>query len=584
EIINFTLFVDTTQAIPLYLKADADDVLTESDEANNIYNTGIPLSPDLTVGAVNVSNLRVDPNSLATTGTISAVINSDVDIPLTFDVLFYEDIDVNDGGFNSAIDNILSTESVSSISGGIPYIVTTEPSDTLQFVNAPINVFVDSGEVIIESNENNNVASSTSSNLPDLTASHLTQVNNGTNATITVRVGNGGGAVAPAGISVAFFDQDPNSGATPLETTTVNMSIASGTYEEVTVVVPLPASPEVSRLWVWVDNTETIDETNELNNVYLSNQYLTQVTNAAPVVTVGTSVTVTEGSEVVDGVLSLEATVTDDNLPMGMLTTQWTVELGEPNAVIFDSIDEVDTTVTFTVAGTYTLRLTADDGALNDYAEIDVTYIVPPPPPLPSYYLDIDGCIASPLPLSGENLTPLMGVVDIELESTVNLIDAAVYYWPSYDPQQYMLLGSGLSVTGGGTIATFDTTALANGSYGLQVVGTDPSTDERVVCGVGVVVGGEYKPGRVVLSTTDFTVPLAGMPITVGRTYDSLERNIEGDFGYGWNLSIADPRLEVDDSNNVTLTLPSGERKTFFWTPMGNGFVQSLGTPHYTSE
>ena len=36
--------------------------------------------------------------------------------------------------------------------------------------------------------------------------------------------------------------------------------------------------------------------------------------------------------------------------------------------------------------------------------------------------------------------------------------------------------------------------------------------------------GGENKPGRMRAAVKDFTVPLAGIPITIGRTYDSLER------------------------------------------------------------
>ena len=61
-----------------------------------------------------------------------------------------------------------------------------------------------------------------------------------------------------------------------------------------------------------------------------------------------------------------------------------------------------------------------------------------------------------------------------------------------------------------------------------------------------MVVDGEYKPGRVVVEITDFTVPLAGLPITIGRRYDSLEKDNVGDFGHGWSLMIGHPQLEVD--------------------------------------
>ncbi len=77
-----------------------------------------------------------------------------------------------------------------------------------------------------------------------------------------------------------------------------------------------------------------------------------------------------------------------------------------------------------------------------------------------------------------------------------------------------------------------------------------------------VTVAGDYKPGRVRFKVTDLTVPVAGMPITVGRTDDSLERTRVGDFGYGWSLSLGNPRLTVDSAHHVTLTMPNGERVT----------------------
>jgi hypothetical protein len=80
-----------------------------------------------------------------------------------------------------------------------------------------------------------------------------------------------------------------------------------------------------------------------------------------------------------------------------------------------------------------------------------------------------------------------------------------------------------------------------------------------------VVVSGDYKPGRVVVETTDMTVPVAGLPVTVGRRHDSLEKDNVGDFGNGWSLTIGRPRLEVDPGNNVTITMPDNRRVTFYF-------------------
>ena len=87
------------------------------------------------------------------------------------------------------------------------------------------------------------------------------------------------------------------------------------------------------------------------------------------------------------------------------------------------------------------------------------------------------------------------------------------------------------------------------------------------VSDVQVTVTGDYKPGRMVVEVTDFTIPLAGLPITVGRRYDSLEKDNVGDFGNGWSLVLGHPKLEVDPAHNVTITMPDGRRVTFGFAP-----------------
>ena len=96
---------------------------------------------------------------------------------------------------------------------------------------------------------------------------------------------------------------------------------------------------------------------------------------------------------------------------------------------------------------------------------------------------------------------------------------------------------------------------LSNGSYVLQLDGTDNAGNQKTSV-VLVTVTGDYKPGRVVVELTDFTVPIAGLPITIGRRYDSLEKDKVGDFGHGWSLAIGHPRLEVNPNFGVSVTLP----------------------------
>lgn len=65
----------------------------------------------------------------------------------------------------------------------------------------------------------------------------------------------------------------------------------------------------------------------------------------------------------------LEATVTDDNDTNAPLTLTWT-NISGPSPPEFGSTNERDTTVIFTNAGVYVLRLTADDGQLPNFTEL----------------------------------------------------------------------------------------------------------------------------------------------------------------------------------------------------------------------
>jgi len=103
--------------------------------------------------------------------------------------------------------------------------------------------------------------------------------------------------------------------------------------------------------------------------------------------------------------------------------------------------------------------------------------------------------------------------------------------------------------TGSGTLATLDTTLLANGSYFITLNATTAS--QSLTSGVDIVVQGDYKPGRVLTTVTDLEVPAPGPPIQIQRTYDSLVRGTSSDFGYGWSLGI---KMQLVDTSIVDLT------------------------------
>jgi hypothetical protein len=91
--------------------------------------------------------------------------------------------------------------------------------------------------------------------------------------------------------------------------------------------------------------------------------------NSAPQVSAGPDQTVTMPTNAV-----LDGTVTDDGLPSGSISSIWT-KVNGPGTVTFDEASSVDTHAGFSTDGTYTLRLTADDGALTSSDDVVITVL-----------------------------------------------------------------------------------------------------------------------------------------------------------------------------------------------------------------
>ena len=89
--------------------------------------------------------------------------------------------------------------------------------------------------------------------------------------------------------------------------------------------------------------------------------------NQAPIVDAGADQMITlPASAVLDG------TVTDDGLPSGSLTYAWS-KISGSGTVTFGDADAESTSASFSEAGTYIMRLTADDGELSAYDEVTIT-------------------------------------------------------------------------------------------------------------------------------------------------------------------------------------------------------------------
>jgi hypothetical protein len=155
-----------------------------------------------------------------------------------------------------------------------------------------------------------------------------------------------------------------------------------------------------------------------------------------------------------------------------------------------------------------------------------------------------------------------------------------------FDGSPSIQIGSGSTTTAMSlsiSNVTFDPTMLANGDYNIEVKATDTDDNLTTTLDQHVSVSGHLKLGREQLSVTDLTIPVAGVPLTIMRSYDSLAAGVSSDFGYGWRLGYGDAKLKVDlvptadagwggyppflDGTRVYVTMPGGDREGFTFMP-----------------
>jgi RHS repeat-associated protein len=215
-------------------------------------------------------------------------------------------------------------------------------------------------------------------------------------------------------------------------------------------------------------------------------------------------------------------------------------------------------------AGTDSLQAVANISGLGAFSNIvNVNWTVPAGGGGGTTVVAQQGWIGQPL----SGLTT-QGQIPITVAPGITLTSGTLEYWPTSNPADVHVING--NTTGSGTIGTFDATTLASGGYTIQLQATASNGTQQTSLIVVSVIG-DNKPGRVTFTVTDLKVPLAGMPIAISRTYDSLNRDKSGDFGFGWTLSTS-VDLQVDAANNVSFTI-DGKRRTFFFKTQPSSFL-----------
>ena len=154
------------------------------------------------------------------------------------------------------------------------------------------------------------------------------------------------------------------------------------------------------------------------------------------------------------------------------------------------------------------------------------------------------------------------------------------------------------------TLGVFDPTMLANDFYDVRVVAADTNGNVATLAAPLSVEGGA-KLGNFRIELTDLAIPLAGIPIQINRVYDTLDAPYNGDFGYGWKLDVASPRIRESVrispaeaagggmfganpfrlGTRVYINAPDGERVGFTFDPVPQPtLLGTRWTPRFTPD
>ncbi|MFM7439500.1 MAG: putative Ig domain-containing protein, partial [Snowella sp.] len=130
--------------------------------------------------------------------------------------------------------------------------------------------------------------------------------------------------------------------------------------------------------------------------------------------------------------------------------------------------------------------------------------------------------------------TPIKGTVNDS-----NLAYYALEVAPADGSAPFKEMFRGTSPVTNGVLGVLDPTLLPNDTYQVRLVAYDVNGKGNGVTEL-LDVSGDLKLGNFQLSFTDLEIPVGGIPITLTRTYNTLNSNNKDDFGFGWRMEFRD--------------------------------------------
>lgn len=257
----------------------------------------------------------------------------------------------------------------------------------------------------------------------------------------------------------------------------------------------------------------------------------------------------------VGGAYAYAATASDpDEDPL-----TWSVAQGPAGLIVNASTGLVQWTPNSQQEGEHPVTIRVED-PLGLGASQNFTITVGPPDNTPPV-------VSILTPASGTSLdtdVSVVGSVDDD-----NLQEWTISYRVPGDPN-WIRFGSGTGNVANGVLGTFRASLLANNPYRILLSARDAAGNSDSQEIEVQVDAGALKLGDFTLTFEDMQIPGLGLPVSIQRTYDTKQPQT-GDFGPGWSLGFSGIYLRRDVNFNVFVTMPSGRRVKFNYTPQGVG-------------
>jgi RHS repeat-associated protein len=314
-------------------------------------------------------------------------------------------------------------------------------------------------------------------------------------------------------------------------TSTVSFGAAGVTVNSVTVASWTSLTANISLAANATTGSRTVTVTTGAEVASLANGFtVQQAPNQPPVITIAPTWSVT-----LPNPLTITYTVSDPGLAQGgTLTVNWSTVSG-PGTVGFQNQTPTSIVATFSQAGTYILQISATDSftqlTATQNITVTVTGSIPPPP-----------TVSITSPTEGTSITTSTNLVG-------SVASTALSSWTLEFHMQnesiFRPIATGTTAVTNAVLGTFDPTLVLNGNALIQLRATDTAGQTSIAGPITVVVIGSQKIGNFTVSFNDLSVPVAGLPIQVVRTYDSRNKTA-GDFGVGWRLDLSTVTLAAN--------------------------------------